>query len=130
MEVEQKATTDEEPTTTLSPLFMSTCKVLRDTVVQDLQKQNQKLRRKLDEIKTCRNNILLYSEVIITEHMDFGNEYKKTRGIYIGNDNCNNGRSNVLVQLGQDQFVIKQIFTEKLIFIKNHMTSNLLSSSS
>ena len=96
---------------TISPLFSSTCKVLRDVTVQELRTQNNFLKKELEKNK----DILLHCDVIIMNHTDYGTEYKKTEGIYIGKSG--NQRCNILVKINNEQYIIKQIFMEKIIIL-------------
>lgn len=95
----------------ISPLFTSTCRVLRDITVQELRTQNNFLRKQLESKK----DLLLHLDVIITNHTDFNINHKEMKGIFLGN--CENSRCNVLVKVDEKQYMIKQIFRNKIIFL-------------
>lgn len=99
--------------TELSPLFSTTCKVLRDVSIQELRTQNSFLRKQLE----TKKDLLLHLDVIITEHIDFATEHKEMKGIYIGKGE--HGRCNILVRIDRQQYMIKQIIIEKIIFLKS-----------
>eukprot|EP00466_Bigelowiella_natans_P006779 jgi/Bigna1/69850/fgenesh1_pg.10_\ len=87
----------------LSPLFTSTCKTLKDILVQSLRNENNELKRKLSYYESK----LLYSKVIVVAHDNLSEHHDETKGIFVGYNEWP-GRGNVLYQINETQYGMKQ----------------------